>query len=132
MAASERTHLLDSLAQGTLSLRELAGISREEMRTLSDQAEKARDTKDFEQAVALFGLLDALAPEFVEYAIQQAEILSDLGRKEESLACLERAFAAEAAWQKSWLVRALQLHVRLGSKRGDSAAALAVLTEEAS
>jgi len=123
-SASERTHLLQNLASGAVSLRDLAGLNRRDVDSIKSLARGAFEGKRFGQAAALFRGLEALEGDEPLHTLNLAYAEAAAGQDGAAVEALTRFIDLDQPRDLVDVVRALVLRATLLAKSDPTAAAL--------
>ena len=123
MDPEERVRLVERLADGETSLRELAGISRSDIDAVAHLGRLAFEARKYRRAVRIFAGLEALDPDRPAHGLARAHAEAADGERAEALATVTRYIDSELFRPKDELVDALLLRAAL--RRDEDAAGAA-------
>jgi hypothetical protein len=108
-----RAELLSRIERGEVPLREVAGLSRDEIRVLEHVGRVAFETGRFEKAVHIFAGLEALEPDRPEHILRRAYAEVEAGMSGVAIFSLTKYLSLEIQYPPEDLARALLLRAQL-------------------
>jgi predicted Zn-dependent protease len=111
--AEERTELIARIERGEVALRDLAGLTRDEIAALEFVGRTAFESRRFEKAARIFAGLEALEPDRPEHVLRRAYAEAEAGQGELAVRLVSAYLDREAKLPADDLTRALLLRARL-------------------
>jgi hypothetical protein len=113
MQDETRAELLSRIEAGEVPLRDLAGLSLDDIKVLEHVGRVAFETGRHEKAARIFAGLEALEPDRPEHTLRRAHALSVAGSRGMALEVVTRYLESDAGSSTDELVDALLLRAEL-------------------
>lgn len=127
MNLDDRVRLLEQLAGGTITFRELTSLQRRELDAIARLGRVAFESGRFDHAVAIFAGLEALEADHPEHSLRRAHAELRAGKPEDALASVTRYLEHDSAQAPDDTVRALLFRASLLASSDQRRATLDVM-----
>jgi hypothetical protein len=122
--------LLERLARGEVTFRDLAGLKRRDVESIAHLGRVAFESRRFERAARIFAGLEALEADRPEHVLHRAYAEAEAGRGDDAIASATRYIDRDDPRPAEDVVRALLLRAQLFVSNDRRAAALDVRAAE--